>query len=118
MFRLFGFIASLLMIGSLSVHAAGDPGAALYGKWVDQRQQGGLMIEFTPTTMSFVSLDSTGQMTSAPHLSPVRYRQAARTISVSSPEGGGAFLVEVQDKDTIVVDEPGLPRVRYRRAAR
>jgi hypothetical protein len=104
-------ISSLVAVGlSLtSVLPALASPAQIFGKWIEEGPNGAEMVtEFTPTTISSYGLDPSGKRVGKANQFSVTYKDVGgSTIQVNFQTGGG-ILVHVQDKDTIIMEFPGV----------
>lgn len=102
---------SLAVIGlalGLTLPADASP-ARILGKWVELGPNGTEMVTvFTPTSISSYGLDQSGRRVGKDNRFPVTYKDVdPSTIQVNFQTGGG-ILVHIQDKDTIVMEFPGV----------
>jgi len=98
-----------MILGLLFTQAAmaSDP-AQIFGKWVQKLKNGASMIiEFTPTTISFYAVDQSGNQKSQPNMQEITYRDLGESISIDF-KGGGGIMAIVKDQQTVVIDFPGL----------
>jgi hypothetical protein len=104
-------ILGLLALGlalTPALPALADP-SQIFGKWVELGPNGAEMVtEITATTISSYGLDEAGRRVGKDNKFPVTYKDLnPSTIQVNFQSGGG-ILVHIQDKDTIVMDFPGV----------
>jgi len=102
------FPASLLVLIVLGVSVpaqAADP-KAIFGAWIENLPGGGGVItEFTATTITSYSVNAAGQRISTPITASVTYRDLGKTIGVDFQGGGGA-LVAINGPAAITLDFP------------
>ncbi len=95
-------LAALAFAGSAQ---AADP-KGIYGLWVEMLPTGGGMVtEFTPTTISAWGVDADGKTISTPNTAAVSYRDLGPAIGVDFQQGGG-LLVQVKGPTDIILSFP------------
>jgi hypothetical protein len=86
---------------------ASDP-AQLIGKWVEHLRNGAAMIvEFTPTAISFYAVDPSGKRTSEPKPQEVTCKDLGETIAIEF-KGGGGIMAMMKDQQSMILDFPGV----------
>ncbi len=81
--------------------------SAIYGLWVETLANGGGMItQFTPTTISAWGIDADGQQISPTTAETVTYRDLGGVIGVDFVKGGG-ILIQVRGPTDLVMSFPG-----------
>lgn len=110
------FIFFILALLALATPALAFEIEDLYGKWLEKHSKGGMVTEFTPTTISFYPVDPSGKpLASASAPAAITYRHQGETIGIDFGPGQGGLLVLAQDHDTIMLDFPGVTARRLTR---
>ncbi|MBU3887498.1 hypothetical protein FM996_13695 [Methylosinus sporium] len=79
----------------------------LLGKWIHKGAKSDMIVEFTPTSMSFYPVGPDRKPLAPPQPTSVTYRLLGDTIGIDLGPGPG-FIVLPHDHDTITLDIPGL----------
>jgi hypothetical protein len=99
--------AFLLAVLTTVAHAA-DP-KLVFGRWIEKFPNGnGMVTEFTPTQMLSYTVDAYGQRTKSVGQLAVTYKDLDPTTIGVDFQGGGGIMLVVKDKDSILMDFPGM----------
>ena len=66
-----------------------------------------MVMEFTPTSISFYAIDPSGQRTIEPKPQDVTYKDLGDTIAINF-KGGGGIMAMIKDQQSMVLIFPGM----------
>jgi hypothetical protein len=112
-FKFAAFALSLTLISSRGAGAADIN--LLFGRWIEKFENGtGMVTEFTPTTISSVPMDASGNPAEAPTMMEVSYRDLGDSIAIEF-KGGGGLMALVKDRQTMLLIFPGMGSHQFSR---
>jgi hypothetical protein len=100
--------AAALLIWAVGAARAGDPNT-IFGRWIEKFPNGaGMVTDFTLQSMQSYSVDPAGKRLKDVGKFAVSYRNLGRSTIAIDFQGGGGVMVLVKDRDTIILDFPGM----------
>ena len=104
-------ILSVSIFGSaiIAVSASAASPESIWGKWIQTFPKGGGMVtEFTQTSISSYPVDSAGKPLKTASTQNVTYRDLGQNIVGIDFSGGGGIMALKSGVDTLTMDFPGL----------